>query len=259
LPIARLTSAFVLSPTGIQIAPPSAEELCRGCPMPDFLLRMRCFPVLLLAFCGSAFAEPMDLRDPTPRWVEVEFESSPPHRPGQLDAVWTGKVAAWLQPAGRSGWVLVAVPREAVESHLVVTQDPKPRAFQEFVWLFDAETGHVLSADLDGVVHRRLDWGFFRTRVETEIHVEMSTEHAVGFRRPREVLGQRVHDACGSDDPQCTPVSPVPYDPATGYVNAVGHIIARANGITTHTFSSLGEARFSEREGATPTAVSAGN
>jgi len=38
----------------------------------------------------------------------------------------------------------------------------------------------------------------------------------------------------------------VPYDPATGYVNAVGEIVARWNGIETRAFSTLGEARFSE-------------
>ena len=197
---------------------------------------------------AAAAAEPLDLDDPTPRWVEVSFEVSPRSEPGRLDARYTPPIPAWLQPAGRPGWRVVAVPAELVERHLLRGQDPVPGSFSDFVWVFDAESGHVVWAELRGVVYTRLDWGLFRSRARAEIEVELSTERSAGFRRARRFLGQLIHHYCEPDEPgECSVVPAVPYRRQNGYVNAVGEIVASSAGISTRAFSPLGEARFAER------------
>ena len=54
-------------------------------------------------------AEPMQLDDPRPRWVQVEFEVSPSDAPGRLDSTYTKKALAWLEPAAEPGYAQVTV------------------------------------------------------------------------------------------------------------------------------------------------------
>ncbi len=200
-----------------------------------------------IVWAGSAGAEPLDLHDPTPRWIRVSFEASPGDQPAQRDAFWGEPLRAWLRPAERPGWVVVAIPPEVVEGQLMVHQDPVPGTFGPMVWVFDARTGHVLSADLEGSVYRRLRLGFLKPRLRAQVRFEMGTERVAGFRSPRQVLGLEVFEHCtAQDDPDCTLVPPAAFDPSTGYVNAVGQVDAEAKGFASTSFSSLGEARFSE-------------
>lgn len=216
-------------------------------------MRLRLSPgarlVLLAALLVAAESrgEPLDLEDPRPRWVEVRFEISPPSRPGALDAVYTDELPAWFRPSLRPGWALVAVPAAVVEEKLLAGQEPKPGTFSDFVWVFDTRTGHVIDARLHGIVTRHLDWGLFSSSVEAEIDTELSTERRLGFRAARRLLGQRLHAPCTPGEASCTPVAPVALQRDSGYVNAVGEIRARSKGLVTRSFSTLGEARFSER------------
>lgn len=198
---------------------------------------------------GAAAAQPLDLSDPTPRWVEVSFESSPAELPGQLAAVWTPRYPARLRPGLRDGWVTVAVPPEVVEKVLLRRVDPEPGSFGPFVWVFDAASGHVITAEFAGAVNRKLDLGLLHPRVRAEIRASMDTLRPAGFRPARRLLGQVVFEHCrpGPDDRDCRAVLPTPLDPVTGYVNAVGMVQARGFGYTTRSFSCLGEARFFER------------
>jgi hypothetical protein len=43
----------------------------------------------LVGLAATAQAEAIDLSDPTPRWIVVAFEVSPPESPGRLDADWS--------------------------------------------------------------------------------------------------------------------------------------------------------------------------
>jgi hypothetical protein len=200
----------------------------------------------LVAWAGSVGAEPLNLHDPSPRWIQVSFENSPGDEPAQRDAFWAAPVRAWFRPAERSGWVVVAIPPEAVENNLLVGQDPVPGTFGPMVWVFDSQTGHVVSADLEGDVYRRIKLGFLRPRLTAQVRFEMGTERVAGFRHPRNVMGLKVFEHCAAPDDDCTLVPAAALDPATGYVNAVGHVDARAAGFTSTSFSSLGEARFAE-------------
>jgi hypothetical protein len=212
------------------------------------MLRAMVHGALVLG-CWSlqAAAEPLDLLDPTPRPVYVVFEVSPVDRPDQLDARYGEPFVAWLEPAKQRERVRVTLDASSVE-RMMEAHQPKRGTFSDFVWVFDPASGHVLSASLTGTLMTHLDWGLFTTRVETDIEVLMSTQQVGGFLRPRERLGQMIFAYCAGDEPDCTSVRPRPYEPSSGYVNAVGEIVARSvvGGIVARTFSPLGEAIFSE-------------
>ena len=115
--------------------------------------RCLCLAALGIAWLapGSAPAEPMDLSNRTPRWVEVRFERSPRDAPGALDAIYGPTLPAWLQPAARPDWVVLAVPAEAVARHVLIDERVVGDRVSEFVWVFDRATGEVVSAGFSGV------------------------------------------------------------------------------------------------------------
>jgi len=146
------------------------------------------------------------------------------------------------------------VPGRIVERALLRGQRTVPGSFSDFVWVLDRHTGHVVHAELSGVVLRTLDWGLFSSEVEARIAVELDTQQgAAGFQPAQRLLGQRVRAFCREPGEDCTRVPPVPFDPVRGYVNAVGPLSARAVGVTTRIFCDLGEVRFLERAGSRPT------
>lgn len=208
---------------------------------------------LLLLLPRSALAEPVDFLDPSPRWVEVAFEVSPRDKPAQTDTIYTPKIRAWLEAADRQGQVKVTVDRRDVERVLLVDDDPVEGSFTDFVWVFDAVTGEVVSAALSGTLTKEIDWGLFRSRVRTRIEADMSTNRVGGIEKPRRWLGQQLFGYCGEEEGEedvsrCTVVAASGYDPASGYVNAVGDLSVRFGDLTLRTFSPLGEAVFSEVE-----------
>jgi len=203
-----------------------------------------------VADAAARAAEPMDLRDPQPRWISARFENSPSDQPGQLATQYTADLAAWFEPDGASNRVRVTIAGSAVETGWFSKQPLRAGSFSDFVWLFDPSSGDVLSARLRGTLIRRLDFGLFGSDVDLLFEAEMTTRSAVGFETLRRTLGQLVFPFCERAERGCTLVAPVRYDFRTGYVNAVGSIVARAMGAAARTFSPLGEAIFSERDGA---------
>jgi hypothetical protein len=198
----------------------------------------------------NASAEPVDLGNPAPRWIEARFEISPPDRPGQIDTVYTEPFAAWFAPGQEPGEVTVLVDGGVVEKHLLQGEEPRPGSFSDFVWVFDAETGHVRSATVSGTLIRRLRLGLTTCDVDAQVRIRMDTRGRAGFKQRRQLLGQEYHRFCVGDGPSpCTLVEPRPYDPFSGYVNAVGEISAHSGLVQVHGFSPLGEAIFSELEG----------
>jgi hypothetical protein len=217
------------------------------------MLTLRCLLCAGIALLAAAFeplqalAEPMDLRDPEPRWVQVRFELSPPDRPGQTGTVYSPPFAAWLEVGERPGEVSVSVDGRIVEQHLLPEHEPRPGSFSDFVWIFEAETGHVRSAKVSGEVRRRLRLGPASWKVTARIRVEMNTRNDAGFTQPANLMGQRIHRFCtAANSGPCTLVPARTYDPTTGYVNAVGAIGANSGPIRFESFSPLGEAIFSE-------------
>lgn len=202
---------------------------------------------LLVGALASAPAagEPLDLRDTEPRWVAVRFEISPRERPEQTRSRFTRPLLGRLEPTPHAGELRIAVDARAIETHLFPGQDPAPGSFSDFVWIFDSETGHVRSATLAGTLFHSVGWGFASWRTETRFDARMDTLAPAGFRADR-VLGEPYARLCHGPAGQCTVVEPQTYDPATGYVNAVGRITAHNGALSIHSFSPLGEAIFSE-------------
>jgi hypothetical protein len=199
-------------------------------------------------------AEPLDLRDAQPRAVRVVFEASPPDAPGGLDRHYGQPAHAWFEPSLDPGRAVARVPASEME-RVLERHQAVPGSFSDFVWLFDVASGHVLSARVSGSFVKEVDWGFFSTRVVTDTATELGTLFRAGFRAPRSRFGHLIFEFC-SEERDCTPVPPRPYDPFTGYVNAVGAIAAStALGPGSVTFSPLGEAIWSEVDS---TAVSLG-
>jgi len=212
-------------------------------------MRKRMLGVLCgaMAWSVAGSADPLDLHDARPRPIRVAFEISPTERPDAQNVVYSEAFAAWLEPGAAAGQVRVRVPGSAME-RLLAKFDPVPGSFGEYVWTFDAASGEVLSAGFEGRLWQNVDFGFFRTSVETRIEVQVGTGAAIGFRQPYTELGQVVVDVCEPGSPGCTRVAPAPLDPRTGHVNAVGTIRASAiGGLGALTFSPLGEAVFSEQ------------
>mgnify|MGYP005839101035 CR=1 FL=1 len=204
---------------------------------------------LLVATAASAV--PLDLDDPTPRWIEVRFETSPANAPGRLDQEWSVARPAYLEPAA-GGRVRIEVPAEILETHLQTTgTDAVPGTFGSFVWTLDAATGHVVEASLTGRIREPVALGPMRTTVEVQIQVEMTTLGSGGFRPESSYLGKKAHAFCESSleaAHDCTLVPPRPLHPDSGYVNAIGSVRAATPFVRLRAFSPLGEARFSERE-----------
>jgi len=204
---------------------------------------------LLLLLPGSVFAGPVDFLDPTPRWIEVAFEVSPRDKPEQTDTIYTPRIRARLEAGEYPGLMKVTVDRRDVENVLLASDDPVAGSFSDFVWVFDSVTGDVVSASLDGILTKEVDWGLFRSKVPTRIEVDMGTSRVGGFEKPRRWLGQQVFGYCDEEGGQpCTLVSACGYDPTSGYVNAVGDLSVRFGDLRLRTFSPLGEAVFSEVE-----------
>ena len=201
-------------------------------------------------------AEPLDLTNAASRAVFVRFENSPRNQPDALDRGYGPMLPARAESAGRD-LLQVVIAGAVVEEHLFGSERPEPGSFGDFVWLFDARTGDVLDARLEGRLIQTLDWGLVRSTTRAHVQARMSTRERAGFRAPRDVLGTRLFRYCepgraSSED--CNGVEAVRFDRERGYVNAVGVIeVQAALGIEVESFSPLGEAVFFELE--TPLAL----
>ena len=165
--------------------------------------------------------------------------------------MYTPKLLAYLEPAEVSGQIRVTIDRREVEGVLLANDDPVPGSFSDFVWIFDAESGDVVSASLKGTLVKELDWGLFRSKARTRIDLAMASQRVGGVEKPRRWLGQQLFGYC--DDPSresCEIVSGQSYDSASGYVYAVGALRVHFGELTLQTFSPLGEAVFAESEAA---------
>ncbi len=196
---------------------------------------------------SPAGAEPLNLFDSRPREVVVSFEISPREVPAQLNTTYSQGFRAFVEPGLRNSELRVVVPADTVEAFLLGDQTPIPQSFSDFVWTFDIETGHVVSARLSGRVRPKLNWGFVTSRTQADIEIEMGTARIGGFKRPLRVLGQLVFRYCSKpEDSSCQLVEAMPLDRTTGYVNAVGEVWVHSSFLDLWNFSPMGEAIFLE-------------
>jgi len=217
--------------------------------------------LLSLWATGASFAAPLDLLDPTPRWVEVRFEVSPAEAPGQLDAAWSQSRRAYFEAVPESATIRIRIPAAEIEAHLRSTgTESIPGSFSEFIWTLDPLTGHVVHAAFSGRVRERFTVGFFQASTLVDIRVEMTTQAVGGFRGPRGLFGRRTHAFCSPAPSQadCVAVAPVRFDPLSGYINAVGSLHVATPLARIRTFSPPGEVQFSETNGRTIESAASG-
>ena len=200
----------------------------------------------------QAFAEPLDLTDARPRGIEVRFEVSPPDEPGSLDQAWSELRVAFLEHGADESVVKIRIPANEVEAQLRSEgTDAISGTFSDFVWTLDTSTGHVLAAELTGRVREPIRIGPIRSSAQVEIRVEMATtsEGGAGFDPNAGLMGVRTNRFCAPDtrDSGCIGVAPIRFDPARGYVNAVGSLRARSALVEIRAFSPLGEVEFLEK------------
>jgi hypothetical protein len=201
-------------------------------------------------FAQGAIGEPLDLQDKTSRWIEVRFEVSPSDEPGRLDNRWSSVRAAYLESDSDSSIVRIRIPTAEIEAHLGTTgTEAVPGSFSDFVWTLDSNSGHVLAAELTGRVRERFSFGLIRTSALVEIRVEMTTHDVGGFLPDEGFFGLRTNAYCSPapESSGCIAVFPVRFDPDSGYVNAVGTVVAATGVAKIRAFSPLGEVRFHER------------
>ncbi len=143
----------------------------------------------------TAGASSLDLSNPAPRWVAVAFEVSPTHQPARLRTRSTRRLPAHLEPGPLPGELQIRIAGDLVERFLLRGHAPTPGSFGDFIWIFDAHTGHVRSTELAGSVQREMGWGFASWTVEAHIEVRMSTHAPIAFRAAK-VVGEAVHRIC---------------------------------------------------------------
>ena len=197
-----------------------------------------------------ASAVPLDLADPSPRWIEVRFEVSPADQPGRLDREWSEPRRAYLDPDPAGDAIRIRVPAPVIEAHLRSTgTEPVEGSFSEFVWTLEPGSGRVLRAELSGRVREEIRLGPIRSSVQIEIEVDMTTEARAGFEPGHGILGVPTNRFCAPEPPDtgCVGVAPVRFEPSRGYVNAVGSLRARSKIVEIETFSPLGEVEFLEK------------
>ena len=207
------------------------------------------FALAVIATCwlGQATAEPLDLNNAEPRGLVVAFEVSPREVPDRINTTYTRDFPANLEPGDRDGEIRVVIAAQIIEQYLFGAEDPVPGSFSDFVWTFDIETGHVISATVRGRVSRKLDWGIVTTHAKADIEVEMGTARTAGFNTPTRILGQLFFRHCTVRTRRgCTLVEATPFDPTTGYVNAIGGMWVHSYAMNLYSFSPLGEAVFRE-------------
>lgn len=202
---------------------------------------------ILFAVAERATAlEPMDLSRRTARWITVQVVTS---APGEAKPRLSEPVHAWYEVGSRPGERVITVPGPEVERVFLAERRPIEDSFSDFVWVFDATTGHVSSASFSGSLDEPVRIGPFQTRARVSITVVLSTRFSGGYRRQRRIAGRTVVGYCAELlRTDCTPAASAAYDPSSGWVRANGAVCATWRTFHTLAYTQLGWARFAEKE-----------
>lgn len=182
---------------------------------------------------GSAVAQPVDLADPTPRTVLVQVDENVDDF-GSIGTQFGTAIAGAFSSDGATATVSVsgADIEALVELVFAGAAAVVPGSFSDYVVEIDVASGAVLSASVSGLV---------TLPIVGTISVEQtaSSSTLAGFQLTN-IFGYLVPIFCTSGA-SCTIVPGLPYDPATGQLNAVGLIATIFN-----VFTPFGDLRLSE-------------
>ncbi|MCH2172833.1 hypothetical protein MK489_18815 [Myxococcota bacterium] len=191
-------------------------------------------------------AEPLKLSDREARSVGARFEE--PFDPdGDQPRRGMSRVYQASLSFDSKGHAVISVPGRVVED-LLKDSHPKAGSFSDFVWIIDPKTGEVASAHVSGILEQHAKIGFIDKAIDAKIDIQMSTRAAGGEGSVTKRFGRKIRPYCeaGSKVADCELIQPIPYDPATGKVLAVGALTASAAFVKVVTLAPLGRAEFSE-------------
>lgn len=200
-----------------------------------------CVASLLLASCllpSAALAAPLDLSDPTPRTVQIEFDEDTTDI-GAIGSLYGPPLEASYASDGVTATITVpgAALEALVDAVFVGTATAIPGSFSNYVLEIDVATGDVLSANVAGDIDVILlgTLGLTQTAAST----------IVGGYEYIDFFGFLIPEFC-TGGAACTLVPGLPFDAATGAANAVGSITTSSPLIPV-LFSPFGDVRLSEQ------------
>lgn len=190
--------------------------------------------LLAAAFAaGPAAAAPVDLGDPTPRQVMVQVDENVDDF-ASIGTQFGTAIAGDFSSDGVTATVVV--PGADIEALVELVFDGAatvvPGSFTDYVLEIDVASGEVLTATVAGMVTLPI--------VGTlSVSQTASSATLAGFQLT-DIFGFLVPIFCTSGT-SCTLVPGLPYDPATGQLNAVGVIATIFN-----VFTPFGDLKLSE-------------
>lgn len=198
------------------------------------LLASLLFLAGLVGVAAPLRALPLDLSNPTPRTVLVEVDEFTGDY-GAIGAAFGTPVEAAFTSDGVTA--LITVPGSVVEAlvdRIFASPTAVPGSFSDYEIAIDVATGQVLSATVNGLATVPI----FGT---VNLAQNASSTTLAGFKLTN-ILGYILPLAC-TGGTGCTIVPGLPYDPATGQLNAVGVIATIFN-----VFTPFGDLRLSEAQ-----------
>jgi hypothetical protein len=190
-----------------------------------------------------AGAEPLDVSDPTPRTIQIEFEISV--NPATAGQTWSAPFEATYSATGNTGTVVVSASEyaSAIATHdldyfgVLMSWSLVPGSATAFRLDIDLST---LEATAQTASYEVLLTGLPVPDQFGTVTRELSTTATAGFAFLPQFPGFPFF---------CTPCIPVPggpYNPATGTLNAVGSDVLDAPDVDLQSFSRAGDLRLSE-------------
>jgi hypothetical protein len=198
--------------------------------------------VLAWALPALAAAEPLDVSDPTPRAIQIEFEIS--QSPTVIGQTWSAPFSATYSASGNTGTVVVSAAEYAAA---IAT---KNLDYFEVITDWSLVPGTATAFQVD------IDLTTLEATAQTasyEVSLDISPAQNGDVTRMLSTTGLAgfgVHPSFPGFPFFCTAscliVPGAPYDPLTGRLNAVGRDILDAPDVDLQSFSRAGDLRLSE-------------
>ena len=191
---------------------------------------------------ATAGAEPLDVSDPTPRRIQIEFEIS--QSPLAIGQTWSTPFEARYSATGNTGTVVVLAPTYA--SAIATDQLDYFEVITDWSLIPGTATEFRLDIDLT-TLQAVAQTASYEVSLDVsppqngDVTRMLSTTAVAGFGSHPSFPGFPFF--CTTS---CVIVPGAPYDPVTGRLNAVGRDILDAPDVDLQSFSRAGDLRLSE-------------
>lgn len=192
---------------------------------------------------ASAGAGPLDVSDPTPRRIQIEFEIS--QSPLAIGQTWSAPFEARYSATGNTGTVVVLAPTYA--SAIATDQLDYFEVIMNWSLIPGTATEFRLDIDLT-TLQAVAQTASYEISIDDisppqngDVTRTLSTTAVAGFGSHPSFPGFPFFCTTG-----CVIVPGAPYDPLTGRLNAVGRDVLDAPDVDLQSFSRAGDLRLSE-------------